>query len=355
MISDDTIFKSDPFSWEEIEKNKYLKKMVLHLTRHHAENCREYRKILEMTGVDINKIEALKDIPFLPVSLFKKHDLKSINAENIFKTMVSSGTTGALSKIYLDKETSNLQMRALMHIMSDFIGKERLTMFIIDKPSVINNRKKYSARGAAILGFSLFSNNTIFALNEDSSLNMDSIQRIQSYQKEKILIFGFTYIIWKFFLQQLNKLQLTLNLPNAIVIHGGGWKKLSNEAISNDCFKMMLKKLCNIERCHNYYGMVEQTGTIYVECECGYFHASNYSEIFIRNKQDFSVCNYNESGIIQTISCVPYSYPGHSLLTEDEGIIIGDDKCICGRKGKIFKVLGRMKQAEIRGCGDAYE
>ena len=51
---------------------------------------------------------------------------------------------------------------------------------------------------------------------------------------------------------------------------------------------------------------------------------------------------------------LPESYPGHSLLTEDEGVILGEDDCPCGRRGKYFKILGRLPQAEIRGCSDTY-
>ena len=58
--------------------------------------------------------------------------------------------------------------------------------------------------------------------------------------------------------------------------------------------------------------------------------------------------------IIQVVSALPRSYPGHSLLTEDEGVILGEDDCPCGRKGKYIQVLGRMAQAELRGCSDTY-
>ena len=54
------------------------------------------------------------------------------------------------------------------------------------------------------------------------------------------------------------------------------------------------------------------------------------------------------------VSVLPGSYPGHSLLTEDEGVILGEDDCPCGRKGKYFHILGRLKNAEIRGCSDTY-
>ena len=52
---------------------------------------------------------------------------------------------------------------------------------------------------------------------------------------------------------------------------------------------------------------------------------------------------------------IPKSYPGFSILTEDEGVILGEDDCLCGRKGKYFKILGRLKNAEVRGCSDTYE
>ena len=55
------------------------------------------------------------------------------------------------------------------------------------------------------------------------------------------------------------------------------------------------------------------------------------------------------------VSTLPESYPGHILLTEDEGEILGEDDCPCGRLGKYFKMHGRIKGAEIRGCSDTYE
>ena len=50
-----------------------------------------------------------------------------------------------------------------------------------------------------------------------------------------------------------------------------------------------------------------------------------------------------------------WSYPGHSVLTEDKGMIVGEDDCPCGRKGKYIKITGRIPKAEIRGCSDTFE
>ena len=143
-------------------------------------------------------------------------------------------------------------------------------------------------------------------------------------------------------------------MSNGILIHGGGWKKLLAEAVSPEEFRSRLKDVCGLGAVHDYYGMVEQTGCIYMECECGHLHASIFSDVIARRALDFSECEIGEPGILQVVSTIPESYPGHSLLTEDEGVILGEDDCPCGRKGTYFKILGRLKNAEIRGCSDTY-
>ena len=165
-------------------------------------------------------------------------------------------------------------------------------------------------------------------------------------------------MIWQHFYKELLRLKneegITLDLSNSILIHGGGWKKLISEAVSPKEFKDRLNDVCGLKQIHDYYGMVEQTGCIYMECECGHLHASVFSDVITRRSIDFSECEIGEDGIIQVVSAIPESYPGHSLLTEDEGVILGTDDCPCGRKGKYFRISGRIKNAEIRGCSDTY-
>ena len=92
-----------------------------------------------------------------------------------------------------------------------------------------------------------------------------------------------------------------------------------------------------------------------MECEYGHYHSSVFSDIIIRRAYDFSIAGIGEEGIIQVLSILPKSYPGHSLLTDDKGILLGEDDCPCGRLGKYFKVTGRLEHAEIRGCSDTYD
>ena len=71
----------------------------------------------------------------------------------------------------------------------------------------------------------------------------------------------------------------------------------------------------------------------------------------IRNS-NLDLCNTKEAGLIQTLSLLPVSYPGQSILTEDIGVIHGIDNCKCGKLGKYFSVLGRVPDSELRGCSD---
>ena len=102
---------------------------------------------------------------------------------------------------------------------------------------------------------------------------------------------------------------------------------------------------------HNYYGMVEQTGSIFMECEAGHLHSSIYSDIIIRNT-DFSIAEVRQPGLVQLVSLLPTSYPVHVLITEDICEWLGEDDCACGRKGRYFAIHGRAQNAESRGCSD---
>jgi phenylacetate-coenzyme A ligase PaaK-like adenylate-forming protein len=344
------------FSLNNADKNDFMLRNMNSLTQLHLKNCFEYKSLMEKFGKIKSSYDSLLDIPFIPVRLFKYNNLLSVKKKDILKTMTSSGTTGqSVSKIFLDKETSSLQIKVLSKIMADFIGKKRLPMLIIDSKSIISNREKFSARTAGVLGFSIFGQNVEFALNDDMTFNYERVESfLKKYESESILIFGFTFIIWKHFVLELEKAGKKLNLSRSILLHGGGWKQLENQSVDNIEFKNRILNISSISKIHNYYGMVEQTGSIFVECELGFLHASSFSDLIIRNHQTHHPENQGSKGLIQLLSVIPKSYPGHSILTEDLGTIYGVDNCKCGRMGKYFKVHGRIKSAEIRGCSDTY-
>jgi phenylacetate-coenzyme A ligase PaaK-like adenylate-forming protein len=347
--------RRDPFSVASIEKNVEFLNILNQITKHHLTNCEPYKRIVDpIFGTTPATI--LEEIPYIPVQLFKTINLISIPIENIAKTMTSSGTTGQLvSKIVLDKATSGAQTRALAQIMKSVLGPTRVPMLIIDSSEVVRNRNMFSARGAGIRGFSMFGKDVEYALDDNMKLRTQEIvQFLDCHQNETIFLFGFTYMIWQHFCDELSRNQTTFSIPNGILLHGGGWKKLASLNIGNKEFRDEVKRLTGIATVMNYYGMVEQTGSIFIECAEGHLHTSAYSDVIVRDIHNFEPLPVGQDGVIQVISMLPLSYPGHSLLTEDMGVILGHDDCVCGRPGTRFRVHGRMKDAEIRGCSDTY-
>ena len=339
-----------PYDIPQKEKESILLKELNKLTKLHSENCPEYAKLLHLFYENQVEAKSLNTIPYLPVNLFKTHNLLSVSQDKIFKVLKSSGTTSIKpSKIFLDASTATRQSAALVAIMTHFLGNERLPMLILDKPNVITDRESYSARGAAILGMMSFGRDFCYAFDENMQLNKEAILVwLKKHETKKLLLFGMTYIVWKYFLSVMEPLHLT----NGVLIHTGGWKKMEEEAVTNALFKEKLFQITGITECHNFYGMVEQVGSVFVECEKGYLHAPFTSDVIVRETKTWK--ETDGIGVIQVLSTLPTSYPGHSLLTEDLSLIKGVDDCACGRKGKYFEVLGRVPKAEIRGCSDTF-
>lgn len=346
-----------PFSLKKTEKEKLLGSYLNHLARHHYASCFLYRKMMDSIGFNPGKNYHYTNLPFLPVQLFKMLELKSVPENEMMKTLNSSGTSGQKkSIIFLDKENAINQTIALTKIVSSFIGNKRMPMIIIDAQNPIINRDRLSANTVGISGFSLFGSEKIYALNQKMELNIQLLKAfIEQHTGERILIYGLTFKVYQHFIKELFKLKIKFDLSKAVLIHGGGWKKLKRESISSKEFRDSLQNVCGIQFVYDYYGMVEQTGSIFMECEYGNYHTSVFSDVIIRRAIDFSMAINGEEGIIQVLSALPKSYPGHSLLTDDKGILLGEDDCHCGRLGKYFKITGRIENAEIRGCSDTYE
>ena len=341
------------FYSNKIKKN-FFQKFLIKLIKLHYKNCKSYKKILDNINYKVSNTK-LSSIPALPVSLFKKFDLYSVKPSSVIKVLKSSGTSGtAPSKIFLDSFNSKNQTWVLTKIMEYILGKKRLPMLIIDQDPKGTSRSSYNARIAAINGFSIFGKNITYLLNEHNEVDEKKIKIFfEKYKDEKFIIFGFTSLIYKYLIEKNLNFITDKNFKNGIIIHGGGWKKLLDKSISNKNFKESLKSFYNITKVYNYYGLIEQTGSIFVECpKCSCFQSSIYSDIFIRDSNLEIITKNKKKGLLQVISLLPTSYPGNSLLTEDIAELRNDIKCKFCNNGKKFIIYGRSKNSEIRGCAN---
>lgn len=342
-----------PYSVAAADKQPLLLSELNQLTLHHQQHCQAYKRLL--SAQDQAPAEDIKQLPYLAVRLFKQLKLQSVADADVFKVLYSSGTMGTPSRIVLDSSTAATQSKILVKIMQHWLGKARLPMLIIDHPSVIKDRSNFSARGAGIQGLSFMGRNHCYALHDDMSINLDAVEQFcQQFGDGPVFVFGFTFMVWQFFIQQLQRQQKTISLPQALLLHSGGWKKLQDQAVDNATFKQQVLAQTGISKVHNFYGMVEQVGAIFVECEQGHLHCPSYADVIVRNPVNWQSSATGEAGVLQLLSTLPYSYPGHSLLSEDRAVLLGEDNCPCGRMGKYFHILGRLAQAEARGCSDTF-
>lgn len=344
----------EPFGLAAAEKQALLLDTLNQLTAWHSERCTPYGHMRERMFA-AGPARTREELPYLPVRLFKTLDLASAPKSEIIKTLTSSGTTGqAVSRISLDRETSIRQTRVLTAIMASFLGKKRLPMVVIDTPGLVKDRTRFNARAAGILGFSVFGRSHHYCLDDDLALNADELDAfIEQHIGGPILAFGFTFVVWQGLYQEAKRRGRRFNFgAGSTLIHGGGWKRLLDQQVDNDTFKRELREQLGIDRVFNYYGMVEQVGSIFMECEHGHLHAPVFADVIVRDMLTLEPLPPGQPGVIQVLSALPTSYPGHSLLTEDMGVLHGEDDCPCGRPGRHFSVTGRLPQVEMRGCSD---
>lgn len=347
-----------PFDTNQNKKTNIFLDAIKESIIHHTKNSLEFQKICKNKNFDLKSNFSIEDIPFLPVSLFKKFELMSIPKEDVFKIIFSSATTSKKpSKIFLDKLTSERQTKVLVSIMSDYF-KEKMDFYILDEKESNSLSSEVKSRSSAVRGFFPFMKSIKFLLNKN--LKIDSLQLDEIKNNNQYCIFGFTWLIYKIISENKNNNQIQNKLSKIkfpFIIHLGGWKKLIDMNISKEKFYEEICKFFNTEKTKiiDIYGMTEQLGTIYPDCQFGNKHVSIYSEIIIRNPLTLESEEIGKSGLIQLLSPIPHSYPGISILSDDFGHIQGIDDCPCGRKGKYFRFDKRSETAELKGCGDTID
>ncbi|MBL4829140.1 MAG: acyl-protein synthetase [Aliivibrio sp.] len=346
------LLAAPPYTIRQSEKEDKLLSGLNALTEHHYKHCQSYQNIIKGIWGDRTTYQCIEDIPYLPVSLFKLHQLQSVPDEEVSITLTSSGTTGQnVSKILVNKETSSRQQKALASSLKHVLGPKRLPMLIIDTADVFKNPAMMSARGAGVLGMMRYGRDHCFSLKSDLSPDFDAVDAFfEKIDGKPFFIFGFTFMVWLNFFEKF--LGRGYDLSQGILIHSGGWKKMIEQSVDNFVFRQKFRDQYSLQKIYNFYGMVEQIGSIFLEGEDGFLYPPNFTDVIIRNPKTWEPCKLGEEGVIQVVSLIPESYPGHSLLTEDLGVIELINDGTDGRMGKALRILGRIKKAELRGCSD---
>jgi phenylacetate-coenzyme A ligase PaaK-like adenylate-forming protein len=355
------LIENSPYDLRLEQKNSLFLNAVREVSVHHYANCGPYKTFCDKRGFDPHRLSTLEELPLLPTSVFKSMLLLSIPAANVFREINSSATTsGQPSRVGLDRQTSMRQSKLFNKVVLERLGNKRRNFLVLDVPESVKRTNLVTARSSTIRSLLFSAREVDTCINvKNNSLSMDEkklhvvLNRAQELRDE-IVLFGFTYILYNYVVRPLIKKNIHYHLPGAKIIHIGGWKKLESEKIAPEKLIDECASVFGVARKDivDFYGFTEQSGMIYPTCEEGVRHMQTWGELLVRDPISLKVLPSGREGLLQFITPIQTSYPGHSVLTEDVGVLLGADDCPCGRKGKYFKVLGRAKQAETRGCGD---
>jgi hypothetical protein len=319
------------------------------------------QQYLQAWPVDYRVATKIADLPYLPVGAFKADPpLALVSLEKITRTLTSSATTSQMpSRVALDTETSKRMVKGVATIISDFIGPKRRPYLVIDSPEMLAGTGELGARAAAIHGLRPFATDVVCCLKSSSagSLEIDEanlFEFIGRWSKAEVLVYGFTYVVWRHFVVPLQAKGIKLDMPNIRLLHSGGWKRLHDQAVTREAFATGVAAVfgCSESRVLDFYGMVENAGVIYPDCDYGHKHVPAFGAIVVRDPLTLLPVVAGQQGLVQLCSALPNSFPGFLVLTDDIAKVIRYDGCACGRRGICFQFVKRVPKAEIRGCGN---
>ena len=356
------LIEQQQFQLDPADKEARLCAILSAQVSRHAAALPAFARLVDRLAFGPGPHHRYEDVPWVHVSAFKKYELRTVPADKVVRVVTSSATTsGTPSRIHIDKPTSFRQSKALAATLTDVLGKARRPYLVLDAAESNAATSSLSARGAAIRGLLPFASEVTYALDLQGTALIPNEERIRAFFAKNAerapLLFGFTYIVWSVVLEQLGKSGATFGpAPGAMLLHSGGWKKLTELAVDKDTFAAKTARIFGMQASHvlDFYGMAEQVGVVFVDCTNGNKHPPDFADVLLRDPLTLERVRPGQAGLIEVLSVLPESYPGQALLTDDVGILVGEDGCACGRRGRHFRIRSRVAQAEVRGCGDTF-
>ena len=319
MISKEEIFS--------LQNPKEFEELAIKVFRFQAGNNLVYAKFLEFLNVDVNEINSVEKIPFLPIRLFKSYQIITGN-QKTEKIFTSSGTTGSeVSKHFVTD--LDFYRKSLEESFRIFYGDFKDYSILALLPSYLERD------GSSLIDMVEFwiekSGSGGFYLYEHEKLYRDII-RNENEGKKAILI-GVSFALLDF----VEKYQL--DLKNTILMETGGMKGRKKE-ITREELHGILKKGFGVEEIHSEYGMTELLSQAYSKGNSG-FKTPNWMKILVRDTEDpFKILDSGKTGGVNVIDLANLNSCSF-IATDDLGKLNQDGS---------FEILGRFDQSDVRGC-----
>jgi len=292
-----------------------------------------YSSYLQALNRPMGSYENAKNVPFLPISFFKTHEVKTgyFSEETCFE---SSGTTSDQSsrhfipsvKQYLNNATENFR---------EFYGEPEQYCFLALLPS-------YLERGNSSL-VAMADHFIRLSQKGGSGFFLDNLnelaERIRNNERSgaTTVLLGVTYALLDF------AEQFPMQLNHTLVMETGGMKGRRKE-ITRTELHAQLQDAWGLKSVHAEYGMTELQSQAYSSAN-GIFYPSSSLRIVLRAMDDpFETWEHHEfpgrAGAVNVIDLANHQTQAF-IATDDVGRFTGDGG---------FEITGRMDNCDIRGC-----
>ena len=321
---------------EQLKKNIFninnedsFNKTSLEVFRFQYSNNRVYRDYVDALNKNPETVLHYTEIPFIPISFFKTHQIISFKGkpETVF---TSSGTTGKNTSSHFIKDL-NLYEKSFLTGFEMFFGNPQEYVVLGLLPSYLERQ------GSSLI----YMVNKLIELSgqKESGFYLNEYEELQKLLNElnrnnkKTILFGVTYAL----LDMAER--FPVNFPELIIMETGGMKGRRKEMIREELHGILTKAF-GVNKIFSEYGMTELLSQAYSK-GAGLFETPPWMKVLIRDTEDpFNYLPQNKTGGINVIDLANI-YSCSFIETQDLGKLHPDGK---------FEVLGRFDNSDVRGC-----
>jgi Acyl-protein synthetase, LuxE len=309
--------------------------LALELFNYQYQNNTLYRQYCDALKINTIEVDSIKKIPFLPISFFKTHPVKTteFETENIFE---SSGTTQSATSKHFVKDI-DLYRQSFTTCFEKFYGPPKNKCILGLLPAYLERKNASLVLMAEELIKTSDKALSGFYLYDHEKLHRTLIHN--ELLKIPTLLIGVTYALLDY------AEQYPMRLRNTIVMETGGMKGRREEMTRQEVHAELQNKL-GVSLVHSEYGMTELLSQAYSKGD-GIFHCPGWMKILIRDEDDpFHIMTAADTGtrsVTGLINIIDLAniYSCSFIATDDIGRLHNNES---------FEVLGRLDSSDVRGC-----
>jgi phenylacetate-coenzyme A ligase PaaK-like adenylate-forming protein len=303
--------------------------LALKIFEHQASNNKAYRAFIDYLNIDLESVDNIDKIPFLPIEFFKSHDIVS-TGKGVEETFLSSGTTGSAQSRHLVTDLG-LYEQSFTRGFERFYGRIEDYTILALLPGYLERKGSslvYMVDHMIRKSTSLHSG---FYLNNLEELKAKLIEIDE--KEKKVLLIGVSYALLDLISDK------KMRLKNTIVMETGGMKGRRKELVREE-LHALLSEGFGTDRIHSEYGMTELLSQAYSKGR-GIFETPPWMKVFTRDPEDpFSKLPKGKTGGIDIIDLANVNSCSF-IATQDLGRKVDEN---------YFEILGRFDHSDIRGC-----